>query len=241
MKKCKIYGKKKLFALAAAFILISATGCGENTESVMESQDNAYVIEHDSMNSYLPQELPYNMDYNGNTIVFDSVDVYQTKSSSGHGYVLYAIATIDISTLDEDALYWFDKEGDTVLDEAFRISAYVTCEENNLDFESMERVKGVNYGDKRSYAFAITEEQKNPFVNSSVTVSIDLRQDETYAYINDEGDESELNKTNHYQYSKDIESESDFESVSSMDSTMIDSINEALELLDSSERIETTN
>lgn len=223
--------KKRMLFLLASVVCATCVNC-----SALASSEDAddfefdHVSESDSGNRYAFTSLPCDMDYNGEKIVFESADFFQTKSASGYGYIPYLIVTVDVSALSDESLYWLDK------DEDFRISAYLTSDDNGIDFEAMQTAKGVDYGDKRSYAFTYLDEQKNPFYPSNFSVTIDLTQDEVY-----ESGELKINKFDTYQYVKFIESESDLAGPGILDIDMVDSINEALEILDSPESLEIYN
>lgn len=229
--------KKMLFVSICSIMMLSLTSCG-NTENHEPSQtsDGTNYLESDYGAIYYPDSLPFDMDYNGGTIIFDSVDVYQTQSASGHGYVLYVVATIDVSKMDEDSLYWFDQEIEDLFSQDLFVSSYITSESNNLDFEPLSRVKGVDYGDKRSYAFAVIDEQKNSFIDSEIVVSFKIPQEETYTSTDDDGDTHEYNKDNSYLYDLVVTDDS-LSDIGSMDSDMVNTINEGLDLYGSDENI----
>lgn len=217
--------KKRLLTLLTC-CCIAMSGCETasiNSEYTMPPTDEyAWIYDNEAGENRMIDTLPYDMNYNGNTIVFDSVELFEGPSSSGYGYTIYAVATIDVSNLDEKDLYWLDQDFGHVYG-TFQINAYIRDNSNDLDFESMMLGHSV-YGDKRMYAFTLLEECKQPFNNAEVTVSISIEQDETYNYEAQDGHVSEQNKHNEYQYTAEAQGGSAIKGIDSMAKDLLKSI-----------------
>lgn len=225
---------KKKYALLMLCVFMITSGCSQtsnsnttNTESSNSATDPYNrVEERDSGLTCVFSSLPYEMDYNGSKIIFDSADFVQTKSASGHGYIPYLAITLDTSNVSEDDLYWMDKNED------ISFLANITCESNNIESEPMQCVGMANYGDKRVYTFSVLEEQKEEFVPSSFYCSFEIRQEDTYKY-----NDSELQKYNWYQYFGKINSIDEIKDTTVFDDKTIEIINSTLDILGSPERI----
>ncbi len=221
--------KRHATTIIMTMLLVSSvtiSGCNTtslDSEYTMPRTDEyAWIYDDETGENRMVDTLPYDMNFNGNTIVFDSVELFQGPSSSGYGYSIYAVATIDVSNLDEKDLYWLDQDFGHVYG-TLQIDAYITDDSNNLDFDSMMLGHSI-YGDKRMYAFTLLEECKQPFNNAEVTVSISIEQDETYNYEAKDGHVSELNKHNNYQYTAEAQGGSAIKDIDSMAKDLLKSI-----------------
>jgi len=175
--------KRVLLCMCLSWLGIVA-GCSSKTQ--LENIDKG--IEENI------KELPYDgIQYNGETLKLESIDVYTEKSSSGFGYYPYVIVTLDKTGLSEESFYWMNKENE------IDVACYYTSEENEADFLRMPLLKAYYNDTQLVYIFDdYDNEYKHDFSDIELTISIDLTQEEKYKYKTDDGDEVESNKVNKY-------------------------------------------
>ncbi len=219
MKKRYVFNIILLVTIWIFFI----SGCRASSNNLEYTQtptdENARIYDNERGKNRYISTLPYDMDYNGKTIIFDSVELFQGPSSSGYGYSIYAVATIDVSNLDEKDLYWLDQDyGQPYA--TFEIYAFITDESNKLDLETMKLSHALN-GKKRKYVFTLRNEYKQSFDNAEVTISISIKQDESYNFKSDDGKESELNKHNEYKFTAEAKGGSELKDINSMDKDLL--------------------
>ncbi|MCI9271800.1 MAG: hypothetical protein HFH11_11775 [Dorea sp.] len=145
-------------------------------------------------------ELPGEMKLNGSTLSLEDISIYQSENN--YEWYVYATLSVDISNLSEEEKHWLDKDNDEVhgVDRILNPKIYLTCEDNNIDFDDMMDYGYSDVGNYRVYFFGKLDTYKNNFDHSEATVSIGIKQDETYKTKNKDGDELELNKNNEYKY-----------------------------------------
>lgn len=139
------------------------------------------------------EEIPYdNLQYNGDTLTLEDVEVYQEISSSGYGYYPTVIVILDKSSLSDENFYWMNENRD------IDVTCYLDEGKNKIDFGRMTRIKSYYNDSKLVYIFTEFEEYKYDFIDTKIIVSIDLTQEEEYDYKKDDGTTSKLNKVNRY-------------------------------------------
>ena len=85
---------KRLLLCVCVLLLGVSTGCSSKTQSANIDRG----VEEDI------EKLPYdNIQYNGEILKLESVDVYTEKSSSGFGYYPYVVVTLDKTGLSEES------------------------------------------------------------------------------------------------------------------------------------------
>ena len=178
--------KKILVVLLATMIALSLTACS-NT-SVERGEKKTF------------DELPGEMKLNDSTLLLEDVSFYHTRND--YEWYVYATISIDISSLDEEEKHWLDKDASEIYDSDKTVNAnvYLTCEDNNLDFDDMMSFGYSDVGDYRVYFFGSLDTYKNSFDNSKVTASINIKQDDTYKSEDSSGSEYEQNTENRYTY-----------------------------------------
>lgn len=219
--------KKKRYVFNIIFLVTICTffisGCSTSSDNMQYTQtptdEHARIYDDERGKNRYISTLPYDMDYNGNTIVFDSVELFQGPSSSGYGYNIYAVATIDVTNLDEKDLYWLDQDYGQPYG-TFEIYAFITDESKKLDLETM-KLSHTLYGEKRKYVFTLQNEYKQSFDNAAVTILISIKQDELYNFKLDDGKEGELNKHNEYKFTAEAKGGSELKDITSMDKDLL--------------------
>lgn len=203
--------KKVIWAVVACFLL---GGCAntnnQDTEnkSQYEEQDGEKVLsDSESMLTISVEKIPYdNLKYNDETFSLQSLNAYIGESDSGHGYHPYIVAEFDLSTLSEDSYYWMMKDwgqnsylgSAAELTQTFGVIAYIDSEQNNLTSESLEKLKSWDEERTVYYIFYLSDEYKNDFSDMELSLHVNVEQDETYEYENDEGETISGNKTYDY-------------------------------------------
>ena len=172
-----------LFFLALAVLL---AGCSSPVQW-SETDDGTQVMESDRGNTYFYDKWPFDMAIDGMTFTLMDVQFFQKKID--HGYYVSAYVVLDVSSFDDDTLYWIEK--DSLID----VSVYVTSEDNGLDFSGMRTVLDEYAGGKRAMIFEIPDESRYSFEGATYTLVVTADQSETYEYTNDEGETHDLNKT----------------------------------------------
>lgn len=175
---------KRLLLCACVLLLGVGAGCSSKTQ--LENIDKGV----DKNIKELPCD---NIQYNGETLKLESIDVYTEKNSSGFGYYPYVIVTFDKTGLSEESFYWMNEEND------INVTCYYTSEENEVDFLRMPLLKAYYNDTQLVYMFDdYNNKYKHDFSDIELKVSINLTQEEKYKYKTDEGDVIEKNKVNKY-------------------------------------------
>ena len=217
--------KKKIILLLSAIMLLTS-GCGDSDDFKNYKDDlGNSVIETDKDKTTYFKELPSEMQFNDNTIQYVSLDLYQDKSASGHGYNAYATLTIDVANLNDDELYWIEQASDNnSLLKVLDVNVYITDEKNGLDFDSMLLVSGVIDGSQRTYCFALPKEYKNSFDNSEISGYVNIEQDETYEFKSSSVLTSDEKRIYKYSYNIDCSESYKLLPVSQMSSDIYNSM-----------------
>lgn len=190
---------KNLFFIVIICVLL--TGCGStatNTpkkiEKITTDPDELIISESERGVSKNIEIIPYdNLIYNDETFSLKSIDFYQEQSESGFGYYPYVVVQFDFSSLCEDSIYWMMKKTGSFGIRTFGVDAYITSEQNNIDFERMTLLNATYNNESATYIFFILEEYKYDFSDMKLNISVDVMQDETYDY-----NDGKLNKHNDY-------------------------------------------
>lgn len=196
--------KKLFWLLLAAFIL---AGCGESS-SAIKTESTTYINE-DGNSTYESSRgtritydsLPGKVDYNGVPITLTDVSAYEIKSDESYSYTLYVVARVDVSQLSDEQIHWLREE-----DIDMRI--YLTSEQNGYDFDTLSQLGSLFITDLHYidfvYMTSVLDSNRNSFGGSELSVSLDVTQEKTYVFTNDDGKENDLHKVNSISYHYDI-------------------------------------
>lgn len=175
--------KKILAMLLVGLIAISMIGCNDPVSTIQWTTDqdgNRVMIEEGRLTTF-PQNLPVDITYNTEDISVVSVDVYQDLLSD-YSYCLYLVVKLDVSNLDEAQIHWLRKSD-------INVAAYLTSDDNGYDFYSMGKLGNLlddlNEDEKVIYytfTSSFLKENRYSFVGSEITVSVDIKQEETYTF-----------------------------------------------------------
>ena len=175
--------RRAIILIIVAVLIFSTCSCKKSSGSTTNSyfdDEGTFFIEEDQGRTTMPKSLPYDIPYNNKSISLDDVSFYQLYLTNDYSYTLYAIATIDVSSLGEDEIYWLRKSD-------ISVRSYLTCEENDYDFDSMSYLGSllVDSAGTLCYVFltmSLSKENRYSFGGSEVGVSIDVTQEEEYEY-----------------------------------------------------------
>lgn len=205
---------RNLFILV--LLALTLTSC-EATSEISSSKDPHVLYTDERGDSYSYDSLPFDMKLNQHKLSCISFDFYQKYSN--YEYYGYAIVGIDINKIPENELHWMDK------DQLLKVNLYLTSENNHIDFDTMLRVGYFENDNIRYYLFYTDEPVKREYINGEITLSVDVKQEDTYDYEGENG-VTALNVTNGYMYNKTLYSVLDY---SSMESYFINAFKKGIE------------
>lgn len=188
---------KKLLCSFLILALMLFSGCGEGSSEVNSYRDENgnFIIEDQGSRTVMVKELPSGVPYNGKEFQLSSVSFYQNISD--FSYNLFIVICLDVSSLSESEVHWL-RESDLSVD------AYITNEGNEYDFSSASNLGSILFTDTNELIFVKTssfaKENRYSFEGSEVTVSISVKQEETYEYKGSDGEKSNLNMTEKVSY-----------------------------------------
>ena len=154
------------------------------------------VMQDNGRTTIFPDTLPVDVPYNDTHISVSSIKAYQDNAS--YNYTVYLVVQLDVSELSDSELHWLRKSD-------LSVDAYLTNEANNHDFQNMPTLGRLLHADGKTLQYVLTtsffDENRYPFEKSDLTLSIDIKQEDTYTYTNSEGENTKLNKTISISYS----------------------------------------
>lgn len=181
-----------------SFVLLF-TGCESGASERIDhyyDEDGYFVIESEGRRTVMPDELPYNIQYNGMAIPITDVSFYQNKSTSSHN--LFIIVRMDVSDLSGSEIH-------TLQDEALTVNAYITNEANECEFESAPKLGSLLLSDTKELIYVNTslfsKEHPHGFGNSEITVCVTAKQEDTYDSESSTGKILKINKEECISYS----------------------------------------
>lgn len=188
-------------AAAFAFILallVVCVGCSNNEgthdlESGLNEAGNFYSNSNRGYTEFF-DELPYTISYNGNSISVEDVAAYEVQTSN-YAYTLYVVIKVDASSLDAAAFHWLREEDVSA-------NVYITSEKNEYDFKSAYRLGSLDSGKTISFVFISSplDKCRYSFSGGEVTVSISIKQEDTYEYEKADGGTGKIHKENSGMY-----------------------------------------
>lgn len=179
-------------------IIFSMCACSSQGGSVSSYRDENgnFIIEEEGHRTVMPEEIPFDLPYNGSTITLSDVQFYE--NCVGYSYTLFTIVTLDVSQLDEASLHWL-RESDLDVHE------YITSEENDYDFDRASPLGSVLLTDSKELVFvfisSMLKENRKSFAGSEISIVVEATQEEKYEYKNSNNETVEANKTEEINYS----------------------------------------
>lgn len=133
--------KKKIFCILLALIMVLAiSAC---------SRDSLDSGEKETFD-----KLPGEMKLNESTLSLEDISIYQVEKN--YGWYIYATLSIDISTLNDKERHWLDNDTNGVYDDKIlNPNIYLTCEDNDIDFDNMMSYGYSDVGNHRVYFLVI--------------------------------------------------------------------------------------
>lgn len=174
---------KKLFLLFL-FTVLALMGCTPAQEDVKTTEsDGTEVTTGDFGISKLVHSIPYNdLTYEEATFSLKSIEMYQDKDSKG--YSPYIVVRFDLSTMESEWIYQIFKDYGDLGQPTFDLSAYLTCEKNDVKYESMPTLR-MQYDDTSALCiFYLSDYYPYSFDESSFDIKLSLKQKDTYMYEN---------------------------------------------------------
>lgn len=185
------------FLLAA--ILLSACSSTTSTSVVSSKDEEGHSVQTtDRGTTVFYDELPCKVEYNDGIFTLTDLQFYEDQGDD-YNYVLFAVASIDLSSLTDEQIHWLREED---LD----VHAYATQEKNDLDFSSLSKLGSLYLTDTKImnivFMSSTFHSYRHSFSGTEVSAVVDARQEETYDYTSkDTGKVSKLHKqySVHYQ------------------------------------------
>ena len=177
-----------MFFLTLTVFYVTKDDTKNFTENTSETADTGHEIN--------AEKLPAKIKYNNNLIALESVEAYEMKLE--HSYAIFLVSKFNLSGLDEDSRYWLTKND---LD----YNIYITNSKNGYDYYSAVKLGNVFYTDTNQLVYVHTSsfinDNRYPFTNSKFSISLDITQEDTYKYVDSNGNTSERHKINSLNYS----------------------------------------
>lgn len=173
--------KYNLLFLSAALVLI---GCAPAQENVKTTEsDGTEVTTGDFGMSKLVHSIPYDdLTYDESIFSLKAIEMYQDKGSKG--YSPYIAVRFDLSAMGSEWIYQMFKDYGDLGQPTFDLSAYLTCEKNNVKYESMPTLR-MQYDDTSALCiFYLSDYYPYSFDESSFDIKLSLKQKDTYMYEN---------------------------------------------------------
>ncbi len=187
--------KKKLLITSLLIALsLSIYGCSNTYMSDKETEaDGTSVYHKESGDLYYIETLPRNIVYDGKEVTVKSINFYEDKEN--HAYSFYALVDFDMSDLTDDDIYWMEKDND------LEVSVYVDDEDNEFDNERLSLLCKVRLSDSTyRFAFQMGGSYRYSLCGKNCNLMIDMTQGGKYKYKNKDGEITELDKIDSYDY-----------------------------------------
>ena len=184
-----------IFALLLITFLILLIVAYTNPIQSNKDENGNYVYTDERGIDIWYETLPADVSYNGKSVTLTDVRVFQDYI--GYQYYLFVTATYDISELTESEIHWLTTED-------FKGHAYITSEQNSIDFEPLKLTDWTYDSKSMVVSFSSLGKSyvaRHDFSDLELTVVGDFKQEEEYEYENDDGEISFFNKTNSIHYS----------------------------------------
>ena len=167
--------KIKMLALSICmFATVALSGCHQKEDYII-GDDEVKVVEADS--------VPCSLQIDDYTLELSKVEVYRQRCGSGINYRPYVFATIDTSSLSEAEILSITE------DSKLYVSCSYSSSQNEVDHKSMSNIEMYNTGSELIYILGdYPNEYPHNFSDITLTLTIMTRQEETFEYINDEGE-----------------------------------------------------
>lgn len=165
--------KRGLLVSLIVALLVFATSCGSNSNSINSStdEDGNLVLDSDGRRTVMINSLPHDMPYNDLSVSLEGVEVYENEVNYSH--TLFIVTTIGVSGLDEESLHW-------LMESDLNVSAYITCADNDYDFNSATKLGSLLLSDGNLIFVSTSvfgKENRHSFAGSEICVSVSINQE----------------------------------------------------------------
>lgn len=194
--------KKRFLCILFSLLFIFSLSCCSSNEAVSITEaDGTTVEKRNSGNTYTFEKFPRKIEYNDTSFTFDSVEFYEYPIEYSQN--LLAVLYFDMNPMSEEELYWFQNEEDEAFglyDRPLVTSVSVYSEQNDFDHQSLSLLENVLFSDNYLvYIYELTN-YRYSLAGESISISAHVKQGGTYEYEGDDGEISDLDKSDTYYY-----------------------------------------
>lgn len=113
--------------------------------------------------------LPVEIETEDGIVELSNVFIQQLKTE--HGYSGYIVLEFDLSALDEDDQYWFEKDYSiSVYD-----SSYMSSDKNIMELNEFGERKSAIQGSGKKYFFEMISERKTSLNDAGIFIDVEIR------------------------------------------------------------------
>lgn len=161
------------------------------------SDNSPFIHEGETGTDYLIKTLPFSSNYNEHTFTIKDVKYYRYADLEDKNALFVAI-TVDVSEIPEKEVDWFIDDTSSIL-----TTVYLTNDDNDYDFDSMERIKIYHFTDTKELCYIYMTNPKKkyryPFDECSLSIFFSITQKQKY-----ENEGKKLHKKDTVMYDVDI-------------------------------------
>lgn len=142
------------------------------------SDNSPFIIKGENGTDYLTKTLPFSSNYNEHTFTIKDVNYYRYTDLEEKNALFVAI-TVDVSEIPNKEVDWFIDDTSSVF-----TNVYLTNDDNDYDFNSMERIKIYHFTDTKELCYIYMTNPKKkyryPFDECSLSIIFSVTQKEKY-------------------------------------------------------------
>ncbi len=113
--------------------------------------------------------LPVEIETEDGIVELSNVFIQQLKTE--HGYSGYIVLEFDLSALDEDDQYWFEKYYSiSVYDKS-----YMSSDKNIMELNEFGEIKSAIQGSEKKYFFEMISERKTSLNDAGIFIDVEIR------------------------------------------------------------------
>lgn len=142
------------------------------------SDNSPFIHEGETGTDYLISKLPFSSNYNERTFTIKDVNYYRYTDLEDKNALFVAI-TVDVSEIPDKEVDWFIDDTSSIF-----TTVYLTNDDNDYDFDSMERIKIYHFTDTKELCYIYMTNPKKkyryPFDECSLSIFFSITQKEKY-------------------------------------------------------------
>ena len=113
--------------------------------------------------------LPVEIETEDGIVELSTVFIQQLTTE--HGYSGYIVLEFDLSALDEDDQYWFEKDYSiSVYDKS-----YMSSDKNIMELNEFGEIKSAIQGSEKKYFFEMISERKTSLNDAGIFIDVEIR------------------------------------------------------------------